>query len=58
MRKKNVVQVRPLTAEIKNNNKIRATASSGMRKIFRVVIYIRKQWCKVKCMKSERMGRK
>ena len=58
VRKKNVVQVRPLTAEIKNNNKIRATASSGMRKIFRVVIYIRKKWCKVKCMKSERMGRK
>ena len=37
--------------------KFRATASSGIRKIFRVVIYIRKGWCKVKYVKSARMGR-
>ena len=53
VRKKNIVQMRPLTAEIK----FRATASSGIRKVFRVVIYIRKIWCKVKCVKSARMGR-
>ena len=39
VRKKNIVQMRPLTAEIK----FRATASSWIRKIFCVVIYIRKQ---------------
>ena len=58
VRKKNAVQMRPLTAEIKKIIiKLRATASSGIRKIFRVVIYIRKHWCKVECVKSERMGR-
>ena len=38
--------------------KFRATASSGIRnvKMFRVVIYIRKNWCKVKCVKSARWG--
>ena len=51
VRKKNIVQMRPLTAEF------RATASSGIRKIFRVVIYIRKICVKVKCVKSARMGR-
>ena len=53
VRKKNIVQMMALTAEIK----FRATASSGIRKVFRVVIYIRKIWCKVKCVKSARMGR-
>ena len=57
VKKKNVVQMKPLTAAIKNNNKIPSKASSGIRKLFRAVIYIRKNWCKVKCMKSERMGR-
>ena len=37
--------------------KFRATVSSGIRKVFRVVIHIRKNWCKVKCVKSARMGR-
>ena len=57
IRKKNIVQMRPLTAEIKIMIKFRATASSGIRKIFRVIIYIRKNWCKVKCVKSARMER-
>ena len=64
VRKKNIVQTGPLTGEIKKNHSIkkkiiqfRATASSGIRKVFRVVIYIRKNWCKVKCVKSTRMGR-
>ena len=35
--------------------KFRAT---GIRKIFRVVIYTRKKWCTVKCVRSARMGRK
>ena len=42
VRKKYIVQMRPLTTEIKNN-KFRATASSGIRRIFCVVIYIRKK---------------
>ena len=36
--------------------KFRAKVSSGVRKIFCAVIYIRKDWCKVKCVKSARMG--
>ena len=55
VRKKKIVQMRLLTAEI--INKFRATASSGIRKMFRVVLYVRKNWCKVKCAKSARMGR-
>ena len=43
VRKKNIVQMRPLTAEIKVVIKFRATASRGIRKIFRVVIYVRKK---------------
>ena len=43
VRKKDV-QMRPLTAEIKKKKiKFRATASSGIRKIFCPVIYIRKK---------------
>ena len=58
VRKKNIVQMRPLTAEFKKIIiKFRATVSSGIRKIFRVVIYTGKNWCKVKCVKSARMGR-
>ena len=57
IRKKNIVQMRPLTAEIKIMIKFRATASSGIRKIFRVIIYIRKNWCTAKCVKSATMGR-
>ena len=57
IRKKDIVQMRPLTAEIKIIIKFRPTASSGIRKIFRVVIYMRKNWCKAKCVKSARMGR-
>ena len=30
--------------------------SSGIRKIFLVVMYVGKNWCKVKCVKSARMG--
>ena len=32
--------------------------SSGIRnvKMLRVVIYVRKKWCEVKCVKSARMG--
>ena len=57
VRKKKIDQMRPLTAEIINIIKFLATASSGIRKMFRVVIYIRKNWCKVKCVKSARMER-
>ena len=39
VRKKKIVQMRPLT----NIIKFRATASSGIRKMFRVVIYVRKK---------------
>ena len=49
--------MRPLTAELKIIIKFPATALSGIRKIFRVVIYIRKICVKVKCVKSARMGR-
>ena len=41
----------------KNIVKFRATASSRIGKIFRLVIYIRKNWYKVKCVKSARTGR-
>ena len=44
VRKKNIVQMRPFTAEIKKIIiKFRATASSGIKKIFCPVIYIRKK---------------
>ena len=43
VRKKNIVQMRPLTGEIKKIIKFRATASLGIRKVFRVVIYIKKK---------------
>ena len=49
--------MRPLTAVLKIIIKVRATALSGIRKIFRVVKYTRKSWCKVKCVKSAGMGR-
>ena len=43
VRKKNIVQMRPLTAEIKIITKFRATASSGIRKIVCVVIIHKKK---------------
>ena len=57
VRKKNIVQTRPLTAEIKNNNLIPNNSVIRDKKNIRVVIYIRKNWSKVKCVKSARMGR-
>ena len=57
VRKKNIVQTRPLTAEIKNNNLIPNNSVIRDKKNIRVVIYMRKNWCKVKCVKSVRMGR-
>ena len=57
VRKKNIVQIRPLTAEIKNSNLIPRNSVIRDKKNIRVVIYIRKNWCKVKCVKSTRMGR-
>ena len=57
VRKKYIVQMRPLTRKLKIIIKFRATASSRIRKIFCVVIYIRKNCCKVKCVKSARKGR-
>ena len=45
VRKKNIVQM----------IKFWAIASSGTRKVFCVVMYIRKNWYKVKCVKSTRM---
>ena len=55
VRKKNIVQTRPLTAEIKNNDLIPIYSVIRDKKNFRAVIYIRKNWCK--CVKSARMGR-
>ena len=57
VRKKNIVQTRPLTAEIKNDNLIPSNSVIRDKKNVRVVIYIRKNWCKEKCVKSARMGR-
>ena len=57
VRKKNIVQTRPLTDEIKNNNLIPNNSVIRDKKNIRVVIYIRKNWCKVTCVKSARMGR-
>ena len=34
-----------------------STASPGIKKIFRVVLYMWKNWCKSKCVKIVRMGR-
>ena len=53
VRKKNLVQMRPLTAEIKNNKIPGKSVIRNKKNISR----IRKNWCKVKCMKRERMGR-
>ena len=53
VRKKNIVQTRPLTAEIKNNNLIPNNSVIRDKKNIRVVIYIRKNWCKVKCKTQE-----
>ena len=59
VRKKNIVQMRPLTAEIKMIIKFRATASSGMRKIFCVVIIHKKKiGVNKKCVKSGKNGAK
>ena len=55
VRKKNIDQTRPLTAEIKNNNLIPSNSVIRDKRNIRVVIYIRKNWCK--CVKSARMGR-
>ena len=43
VRKKNIVQMRPLTAEIKNNNVIPSNSVIRDKRNIRVVIYIRKK---------------
>ena len=50
--------MRPLTAEIKNNKEIPSNSIIRDKKnILPGNIYIKKNWCKVKCVKSARMGR-
>ena len=53
VRQKNIVQMRPLTAEIKKNNSIPSNSVIRDKKnTLRGNIHKNKNWCKLKCVKS------